>query len=1050
MKPRNMLALLTLALALVMPVAAQAQNGRIGGTVTDRAGKPVSGVQVFIQGTNIGQLTDAEGQYLLPSVRPGTHTVITRHIGFVEAVQRQVRVTAGQLTTVNFQINEAVLSLDQVVVTGLQDPIAGVKAPFAIATINKANVATVPATKGALESIQGKVAGLYAVQATGQPGENDMEIILRTPISISQSRTPLILVDGIITSTTALVDMDVSNIESVEVIKGAAASSLYGSRAAAGVIAITTSRGRGLSLDQTQIRVRQEMGKNYRWGGYPLATRHFYKTDAQGRFVDEDGNPVTAIGDRAIDDDRVMDNAYAGPLYTQRNLDALFRAGDQLNTTVELSHFAAATNFLASVTRNTTEGYLINTDGFTSNTFRLNLDHRLRDDFSFAASLVHLRSYQDEEDDDSPFFDILRAPPDIDLTRKDADGNYLQLPDSTYLAENPIWRAGTRDNWDKRQRTQMSADVRYNPLSWLNFTGNIAYDRFDGKEQEYIPKGTPTSVTQVRLSDGELTLSNEFTDRINAALSGTFLRNFGDMTTRTTLRAQLEREKNEDFEAQGEEFTVEDVKDLNWTTDVDIGSSSEETRSLGYYLTTGLDYSGKYIADFLVRRDGSSRFGANRRWHTYGRAAVAYRMAQESWWPIDALSEFKLRYAIGTAGNYPRFDAQYETWTPTGDALPNKGTLGNANLKPERTVEQEFGIDMILNNKYQLQLTYARQVTSDQIISQTIPATSGFNSRWENAGEITGNTLEATFEAQLVNRPNFSWSTTIVADKSTSEITEWNQACRGAANSLGITCKGVQLGDMYVNRFLTSKNNLPRTIAQYADEFDVNDDGYLVWVGAGRSWRDGFSDKCAPNPTCWGVTTSLSGYPTTVRWGMPLVELDSLGFFAKLHAGESFPDAQLGWVNNFNYRGLSLYTHLRAQIGGETYNNTKRNLFSSGQRHQEIDQTGKPREQQKPIDYYTVGLASGETFANTHYIEDATFLKVSQIALQYRLNNSQLTRLGLGRMAQSLTLGLIGRNLFTFTGYTGYDPEVGGALFKVDQWYYPAPRTLTASVEVTF
>jgi hypothetical protein len=136
-----------------------------------------------------------------------------------------VRVNPPAATTLNFQISESVLSLQEVIVTGVQDPTAGVKAPFAIAHVSQENVATVPATKGALAAIQGKIAGLYMVQATGEPGVNNLEIVLRTPTSIQGSNTPLIVVDGVITSTTALLDMDAANIESVEVVKGAAASS---------------------------------------------------------------------------------------------------------------------------------------------------------------------------------------------------------------------------------------------------------------------------------------------------------------------------------------------------------------------------------------------------------------------------------------------------------------------------------------------------------------------------------------------------------------------------------------------------------------------------------------------------------------------------------------------------------------------------------------------------------------------------------------------------------------------------------------------------------
>jgi TonB-linked SusC/RagA family outer membrane protein len=1050
-KVRNLLSLLLVALALTPVSAAAQQTGRIVGTVTTQGGQPLSGVWVSVQGTNIGVLTATDGRYALDRVPAGTHTLVTRHIGYADATQRGVVVTAGQTATVDLKPAESVLSLQEVIVTGVQDPVAGVKAPFAIARVSAENVATVPSTKGALASIQGKVAGAYMVQATGEPGVNNLQIVLRTPTSIQQSITPLIVVDGIITSTTSLLDMDAGNIESVEVVKGAAASSLYGSRAAAGVISIRTNRGRNLALDQTQITVRNEMGKNYRWGGYPLATRHFYKMNDQGQFLKADGTVAKLINERAVDDDRVMDNNYPGTLYTERNLDAIFRAGDQQMQTMQLSHFAQSTNFLASITRQHTQGAVVNNDGATTLSMRLNLDHRLRDDFSFAVTAMHSRAQADRGDGGSIFFDVLRTPPDIDLAKKDANGNFIQLADSSYLSENPAWRQGTRDNVDRRYRTQLATDVRYNPFNWLNVSADVGYDRFEGNEQDYTPKGTPNSVTNLQsTTDGSLDFAYDWTDRLNAGLSVNLLHNFGDLTTRTTLRTQWEREKAEGFDAGGDDFSVGGVRDLSWVIDPSIGSSSQDTKTLGYYIQTGLDYAGKYIVDGVLRTDGSSRFGANERWHTYGRGAAAWRMAQEDWWPVAQLTEFKLRYALGIAGNPPGFTNQYEVWS-SSNGLPNKSTLGNPDLKPERTIEQEIGLDMILNNKYQLQLTYAKQITQDQIIQMTVPATSGYPARFENAGEITGTTLEATLEAQIINRPNMRWAMTLVADRSRGEITGWDRACLGAANSLGITCLGVQLGDMYVNRLLRSKDNLPRTIAQYADQFDINDEGYLVWVGQGRTWRDGFSETaCAPAPRCWGQTTSLQGYPTTVRWGMPLVELDSAGFFAKLHAGTSVPDAQLGLMNNLDYHGFSINMALRAQIGGETYNNTKRNLFTSGQRHADIDQTGKPREMQKPIDYYTVGFGSGETFANTHFIEDASFLKISSIAVTYTFNRTQLNKIGLGRFANTVGVGLTGQNLATFTNYTGYDPEVGGIFFRVDQWYYPPPRTLTGRVEITF
>jgi hypothetical protein len=249
---------------------------------------------------------------------------------------------------------------------------------------------------------------------------------------------------------------------------------------------------------------------------------------------------------------------------------------------------------------------------------------------------------------------VLRTPPDIDLTRRDAQGNFVQLPDSSYIVENPAWRQGTRDYIDRRYRTQINTDVRFNPLTWLNFSGNLGYDRFEGNDQRYIPKGTPNSVTNLNSTDdGSLDLGYDWTDRFNGGLSVNITRLFRDLTTRTTLRAQYEFEQAEGISADGDDFSVEGVRDLSWVTQPSVGSSSQETRTLGYYLQTGFDYAGKYIADFVVRRDGSSRFGLNERWHTYGRAALAWRMGQEAWWPFRTVTEFKPRYAVGIAGNPP-------------------------------------------------------------------------------------------------------------------------------------------------------------------------------------------------------------------------------------------------------------------------------------------------------------------------------------------------------------------------------------------------------------
>jgi hypothetical protein len=351
---------------------------------------------------------------------------------------------------------------------------------------------------------------------------------------------------------------------------------------------------------------------------------------------------------------------------------------------------------------------------------------------------------------------------------------------------------------------------------------------------------------------------------------------------------------------------------------------------------------------------------------------------------------------------------------------------------------------MIFADKYQLELTYAKQKTTDNIIDMTTAGLTGYASQWQNSGTIEGHTYEATFQAQLVNRRNFHWKTTLIWDHTKSEITEWERACIGASDTLGEICEGRTRGQMLGYGFLKSKGQLPAHLAQFADEFDVNDDGYLVWVGAGNTWRDGFAKSQ------WGRTTTFNGYPVTVQWGHPILLQNALGFLdSKVPIGHSNPDMQIGWLNNLNYRGLAVHTQFHAQLGGETYNNTRRAMYTA-YLHSDQDQTGKSPETQKPVDYYATGLASGTWFVNEEFVEDASYLKLRALSVQYRFNRDQLNKLGLGRFASNLSLGVIGRNVFTLTPYTGMDPEVGGVFFRVDQWYYPPPRTWTMTAEITF
>jgi len=272
-----------------------------------------------------------------------------------------------------------------------------------------------------------------------------------------------------------------------------------------------------------------------------------------------------------------------------------------------------------------------------------------------------------------------------------------------------------------------------------------------------------------------------------------------------------------------------------------------------------------------------------------------------------------------------------------------------------------------------------------------------------------------------------------VADRSSHEITEFNRRCfRTGTASAFFRCAGEQMGTMYGTRFLQSVDELPAGLP--ANQFQVNDDGLVVWVGEGGNWRD----------HRWGTTGSVDG--RTFNWGMPILQQDEAGTSSVVRIGNSNPDLNWGLSSNMTWRGVTLYGLLSGQVGGDIYNRTNQRMyqyFRSG----DTDQAGRPQELKKTTEYYSTLYAAN--LINQWFVEDASYVKLREVSLRYRLPGSllgQVPALGL----DNLTLFAIGRNVFTWSDYKGYDPEAGTPLQRIDDFVYPQHRTLTAGFEVRF
>jgi TonB-linked SusC/RagA family outer membrane protein len=1027
------------------PVAAQ-QTGAIRGTVRTAEGQPLEGVQVYLDGTTMGVLSNADGRYTIPRVPVGTHTVVAQFIGYGTMRQANVTVTTGEPAVVNFELRQQALSLSEVVVTGVTEATTRARLPFTVASVNRENIPVAP--KSAVEAIQGKVAGATIVQST-QPGE-PAAILLRTPTSINRESGPLIVVDGAIL-TSSSVDISTLDIESVEVVKGAAAASLYGSRAAAGVVQIRTTRGSGIPENQTRFTIRSEYGANDIPHPIEWARKHPFRQNANGEFLQRcSGTPPRCPG--TTDSVRVVatrqeaslkpvpfqDGTYPGPVYDHVN--SLFDPGATTTQHVSLGHNGGNTSWLATGSYHRTEGVVRELNGYRRADFRVNLDHRLANDLSFSASLFHMRSTQDDQADGA-FFDFVQIAPDVNLLQPDPDGTpYHFQPDDAGIRPNPLYRLFNETHEDKRQRTLGSLDLRYNPLAWLAFNVNGSYDRSDRDNMDYIPKGAKTAENQ----DGDpgfLERLGGLTTGINASAGVSVARDFGPLRTRTQVRGLLEREDIEQVIATGEGFSVGGLPDLDVATVTRVESGDTAIRSTGVFVTTDLDWADKYIFSGLIRHDGSSLFGPEERWHTYYRVSGAYRMTAEPWWPIPQLSEFKLRYSRGTAGGRPNFADRFETFNVlTGGGL-ELDVLGNRFLKPEKATEQEFGVDLVAFGRYSLQLTYATQKTTDQLVASPLPSLYGFDTRWENAGTIEGHTYEGTLEARLLDRPNLRWSVNVIADRSRNRITEYDRPCH--TDDFGWRCAGETLGMLYGQKFITSADELYGTTARSrSNEFQVNDDGLLVWVGPNATYRDGLVNNL------WNTTTTMDG--VTYTWGFPILLRDTAGAVARVKIGDSNSDMNWGIGNNVQWKGFNFYALVGGQLGGSIYNNTKQRMYQH-QRHRDEDQDGKPEDLKKPITYYTPTLYNAATPVSW-FVEEATFTKLRELSVRYALTSSQLPALGRLGIDRAI-LSVVGRNLLIFTDYSGYDVEVRGAEnthTRADDFNFPSYRTFTTGVEIIF
>jgi TonB-linked SusC/RagA family outer membrane protein len=1026
--------------------SAQAQ-AVITGRVTDADGNGIPGANVVIPslGLGVGANTKVDGTYTItaPSNSVGREVVITaRRIGFAP-VSRNVTLTSGTQTQ-NFQLSQDAARIEDVVVTGVAEATSAKNLTISVGKVNEAQLKEVPAISPA-SALAGKVAGVRVSFTQGSPGSSP-SIRVRTSTNLGVGgQDPLVIIDGVV-SKNGLADLNGNDIESIEVLKGAASANTYGSAAAAGVIAVTTKRGKDAPEGKVSFLTRNEFGTSTVEHYVPLLQHHPFKLNSDGSFL------LTSAGQRVVDTDHYIDNDF--PAGTWRDqLKANLRDNRNVTNYAQISLRRENTNFSTSFSRDTDRGIVPLLEGFRRQNVRLNLDQGLGSKADVSAALTYGLSYNDQPTavtGTGTFFALLQSPPDVDLTYPNATAacdrsnptpeacgtkyaNVLPAAAAGGTARgNPLLDLFQRSYNDRRERIIGSFSARYRPFGWLTFDGSYGTDRLNQRVNNFLDKGLVGSNTVIENeTSGSLRIDQNNNQASNSQASALATFSLGDLHSSTRATYQYEEERNNTFFTSSGAQKVASVPDLQGADPATLNANStiQNIRTMNGNVVQNFNYGDRYLLQLVGRRDGSSLFGSNNRWANYYGISGAWRISQD--FKIPGFQDLKIRAARGTAGLRPGFEYQYETYSVFAGTI-SKQTLGNKDLEPAKQTENELGINATFLDRFDLEYVKSDRHTEGAFLQVplSLAQSGGFTSQWQNAARVGGRTMEGSLNARIVDRPSVSWNATLTGERSRQKIDELNRApFRVGSSAQGQAIfyyrAGEQLGIVYGQRWARTIEELRDNPANAGKDlnalYEINSDGYVIAKGT-------------------------RGTPAE----RAIVYIDSTGS-NNVKIADVNPDFTFGFANTIRVGGFTLYGLLDGVRGGDIYNFTKQWMFQD-QRHADLDQSGRAAEDKHALEYYNVGFYNALE-PNSYFVEDGSYVKLRELSVSYnfspRLLNS-LRFLGAGR---TVKVALIGRNLKTWSDYSGFDPESssnGDFNFRIDGFRYPSYRQITGQIEIGF
>jgi TonB-linked SusC/RagA family outer membrane protein len=951
-------------LCLLIPLIGFSQ-GTVSGNVTDAAyGGPVAGANVVIKGTSTGTTTDFDGNYEI-SISSFPATLVFSSLGYET---QEVRVTGAR--TLNVSLGESATGLDEVVVTGLGTNIKRSNLANAVSTVSSQELVGTTAQTTLDGALYGKLTGVNITSSSGAPG-GGFALRLRGISSINGNNQPLYIVDGVYVnnaeipsglrfasganrgneenSSNRIADIDPNDIENIEVLKGASAAAIYGTRANAGVVIITTKRGR---QGKTDIRFSQDTGFNTIIK--KLGLRPWTAQSVEDTF----GAAEVDLFNQAIANGGLID--YEDEIYGE--------TGFITDTRISASGGGDKTRFFVGASYRDEEGIIENT-GFNRFSIRANIDHEISKTFSFSASSNFVRSTSsrsftgnENEGGLSYGYNLAFTRPWIDLF-PDENGIY---PDNPNSAGNPILVRDLAKNEDTNNRFIQGMKFTTNILDSGNnvvrliFNGGIDY--LANETYVYVPE---IHQAQRGNQNGFVGVGKNIFTNYNYQAIGVWNHDAmgGDLAL-TTQGGISYLEQQTDLVFNQATQLIPNQTNLGQGSAQQINQTTSDVKEFGYFAQVEGNFKDQLIGTLGYRLDKSTLNGDPNKFYGFPKASLAVNLHNFDFWGGSSfLNRMKLRAAYGETGSSGAFGSAFTSLNQVsigGNGGSSINALkGDPDIEPETSSEFEVGFDAGLFNDVSLEVSYYNRNVNDLLLNRVVPTSTGFGSETTNLADLKNYGIEVGLNVNAFNEENFIWKSTLNFWFNRSEVTRLDVPAfpqPGAGFGLG-------LGTFYIEE--------GKPVTQLAGNVD--------------------------------------GVPTQI--------------------GNVEPDFQMAFNNSFTvFKQFDVSFLLQWKKGGDNINLSKL-LTDLGGTTPDLD-TAAGQER------------AGLGFVAERFIEPAGYLRLREAAIYYRLPQSALDFFG--DTVSAVKLGVSGRNIFTITDYSSYDPETstnGGAGLSSGIEVTPFPST---------